>query len=179
MSNLRAFKILIILLMSGCSNSYNNDDCPSYELKQEYLNEKLGFSVGLPDDYYIIENYETLNLGALKDSEDSTYFEAFGVTVEPNTLNYKLEEFYKVSLNYDKEDYIKQYGNFKIIDQGKLIINHNDTYWNVYTYDSEKALNYFFIFKDRTYRVIFLSNIDQFDSLSCKFHSISNTMNIF
>jgi len=179
MLSLKVFKLFPLIFLLGCSDATWNRDCPEYELEKNYSNTELGFSINLPEDYVINENYGILNLGAVKESNDSTYLEACGVTVETNILNYRLEEFYKVSLNNDKEDYINQYNNFKFLDQGKLIINDNDSFWNIYSYGDEKALNFYFISNGRTYRLIFLSNDDHFDSLSCKFNTIVKSINFF
>lgn len=171
----RIFKPIFLLLILGCSTT-KEKDCPAYELTNSYSNEELGFSVNLPEDYILNENYGVLNLGAVKDSPDSTYFEAYGVTVENNLLNYRLNEFFESSFENDKADYTKQYDKIEVLGQDKLIINETDVYRSSFAYANEKSLNYYFISNNKTYKVIFLSNENDFDSLTCKFEAIVNTM---
>jgi hypothetical protein len=178
MSGLKIFFPILLLGTLGCSTA-KKKDCPPYQLENYYLNEELGFSVRLPDDYILNENYGVLDLAAVKAHSDSIYLEAYGITVENNTLNYRLDEFFRTSFENDKIDYIEEYGTVKVLGQGKTIINDYDAYWSLFWYGNERSLNYHFVSKNKTYKIILLSNDNVFDSLACKFESIINTMAFF
>jgi hypothetical protein len=174
----KIFRLFFLLQVLSCSPT-KEKICPAYELRNSYSNENFGFSVELPEDYILNEDYGVLNLGAVKETPDTAYFEAFGVTVENNLLNYRLNEFYKSSFENDKADYIEQYGRVVVLGQDKLIVNETDAYRSTFAYANEISLNYYFISNGKTYKVIFLSNENDFDSLACKFEAIVKTMTFF
>jgi hypothetical protein len=177
MNNVNALIIVIVLFSYGCSsNNINNDNCPDYNLTKDYNNENLRYSIKFPGDYNLMENYEILSLAAIKEHPDSNYFEACGVVVKNNLLKYRLKEHFQISFNNDKESYIEQYGEVKVIGTGQSIINGNGCYWSSFAYGKEKSLSYYFALNENLYTFIFISNNNDYDSLQCKFNSIANTL---
>ncbi|MEQ8336965.1 MAG: hypothetical protein RIA62_06450 [Cyclobacteriaceae bacterium] len=175
MLSLRVFKLIFLLLIIGCSTS-KDDNCPTYALTNSYSNKELDFSIDLPGDYIVDKSSDVLALSSVKPASDKNYIESCGVRVHQNNLNFKLEEFYQLALLADEKDYGEIHDNYQVHKKGDRIINSNDSRWAIYSYDDEKVLSYFFVYRQNMYRVMFLSKKEHFDSLECKYKQIINSI---
>lgn len=152
--------------------------CEQQILEQTIVNEDLEYSISLPSDYVVQRDYDVLSISSVKRTDKENYIESCGLTVESNTMNFKLDEFYKNAVHWDEEGYSEEYDNFTIVDQGNIILNDVDFIWNTYQYGDEQTLNMFSIMNGKTYRLIFLSYINDFDSVFCNYVNIAKTFKL-
>jgi len=179
-----AMKRLIFLNVAfvtlSCSNSRYHEllttDCSEQALEQVIKDGELEFSITLPSDYVVERNFDVLDISSVKRTEKENYIESCGLTVEPNSMNYKLGEFYQNAVAWDKQEYSKDYSNFSIIDQGNVIINDVDFIWNSYRYGDQQTLNFFATSNQNTYRLMFLSYEQHFDSVFCNYANIAKSL---
>ncbi len=175
--------IFLFLNFTSCTDdseyrSQLNGSCSLVEFQQIVKDSLLEYSIHLPSEYAVYKNYNVLNLASVKPTEDDNYIESFGMTIEQNSMNYRLGEFYKNSTAWDKEEYEKDFDNFSVVSQGNTTINEIEYKWNVYKYGSENALRLFGVSSGLTYSLLFLSNQQDFDSLFCKYVNIAKTLKI-
>ncbi|WNB18685.1 hypothetical protein [Marivirga arenosa] len=179
----RIICFFFFLNLIACTDGDNyksqlNGSCPDVELQQIVKDSLLEYSVNLPAEYAVYKNYGDLSLASVKPTELDNYIESFGLTIEQNSMNYRLNEFYKNGTYWDQEEYERDFDDFSMVTQGKTMINDVEYKYNIYTYGNEQVLRMFGISNNLTYSLMFLSNQEDFDSLFCKYVNIAQTLKI-